>query len=222
MYVELAWYDGPRFGLADVDGEPHYFQNDDYGHADETNEHRVRPADEVAVKLEREQWAIFARWNQRYEAGTVTTESHPGHGGIDARYDEVTLLLAPRRQESCAAVISIRTHFFVGPREPIPSPSLLSLGAGSPRGPSGVVAESNMPGVTWEDPFCAEGSACFRLDAAPKATQTWRTPVKRSVPWPQDGYEFGNGPNRCAPVSTISRSTSPEAITGCTSSTYAA
>ncbi|MER6076168.1 hypothetical protein ABT187_47055 [Streptomyces sp. NPDC001817] len=98
VYVELEWYDGPRFGLADVDGKPHYFQNDDYDHADEANEYRVWPADEAAVELEREQWAIFARWNQRYEAGTVTSESHPGHGGIDARYDELTLLLAPHRQ----------------------------------------------------------------------------------------------------------------------------
>ncbi|MFF3918418.1 hypothetical protein ACFYZB_34020 [Streptomyces sp. NPDC001852] len=98
VYVELEWYDGPRLGLADVDGKPHYFQNDDYDHADEANEYRVWPADEAAVELEREQWAIFARWNQRYEAGTVTSESHPGHGGIDARYDELTLLLAPHRQ----------------------------------------------------------------------------------------------------------------------------
>jgi hypothetical protein len=50
------------------------------------------------VELEREQWAIFASWSERYEAGTAGLETHPGHGGIDARYDELTSLLAPYRE----------------------------------------------------------------------------------------------------------------------------
>lgn len=98
VYVELEWYDGPREGVADVDGAAHYFQNDDYDHADEAAEYRVWPASVEALALEREQWAIYARWNERYEAGTVAPDSHPGHGGIDARYDELTALLTQHRQ----------------------------------------------------------------------------------------------------------------------------
>jgi hypothetical protein len=98
VYAELEWYDGPRAGLADVEGKPHYFQSDDYDHADGADEYRVWPASQAVVELEREQWAIFARWNERYEAGTVGSETHPGLGGIDARYDELSLLLAPHRQ----------------------------------------------------------------------------------------------------------------------------
>jgi hypothetical protein len=67
------------------------------------DEYRVWPASDVAVDGEREQWAIFARWNERYEAGTAGPETHPGHGGIDARYDELPLLLAPFRQVPCNA-----------------------------------------------------------------------------------------------------------------------
>ena len=98
VYVELEWYDGPRAGLADVGGKSHYFQGYDYDHADEADEYRVWPASDVAVEREREQWAIFVRWNERYEAGTAGRETHPAHGGIDARYDELDLLLAPFRQ----------------------------------------------------------------------------------------------------------------------------
>ncbi|MFD8019550.1 hypothetical protein ACFV6G_03895 [Streptomyces lavendulae] len=98
VYAELEWYDGPRVGLADVNGKPHYFQNHDYDHADEADVYQVWPASEAVVELEREQWAIFARWNERREAGEVGPESHPGHGGIDARYDELELLLVPHHQ----------------------------------------------------------------------------------------------------------------------------
>ncbi|APU40424.1 hypothetical protein [Streptomyces sp. TN58] len=98
VYAELEWYDGPRAGLADVDGTPHYFQGYDYDHADEADAYRVWLAADTAVALEREQWAIFARWNQRREAGAVGPERHPGHGGIDARYDELASLLASHRQ----------------------------------------------------------------------------------------------------------------------------
>ncbi|MFD6532314.1 hypothetical protein [Streptomyces sp. NPDC060184] len=98
VYAELEWYSGPRAGLADVDGKPHYFQGNDWNDADEADEYSVWPASDAAVELEREQWAIFARWNERCEAGAVGPETHPGQGRIDARYDELELLLAPYRQ----------------------------------------------------------------------------------------------------------------------------
>lgn len=98
VHAELEWYDGPRAGLADVDGKPHYFRSDDHDVAGEADEYQIWPASAAAAELEREQWAIFAKWNERFEAGEATPESHPGHGGIDARYDELGLLLAPHRR----------------------------------------------------------------------------------------------------------------------------
>lgn len=99
VYVELDWYDGPRAGLADVEGVVHYFRAvHDYNHGDEADDdYYVWSASGDVVALEREQWAIFVGWNARYEAGVASVESHPGHGGIDARYDELEALLAPYR-----------------------------------------------------------------------------------------------------------------------------
>jgi hypothetical protein len=101
VHVELDWYDGPRSGLADVDGAPHYFQGVyDYHPSDEPDDYFdyfVWPANETAVAMEREQWEIFAEWNIRYEAGTATVATHPGHGEINSRYDELVTLLAPHR-----------------------------------------------------------------------------------------------------------------------------
>ena len=55
MYVELEWYDGPRVGLAAIDGRPHYF--DGYGQyfGDGADEYRGWPASAAAVEWEREQ-----------------------------------------------------------------------------------------------------------------------------------------------------------------------
>lgn len=61
VHVELDWYDGPRHGLADVDGVPHYFRAvHDYAHVDEPDdEYFVWPASDTALAWEREQWTIF-------------------------------------------------------------------------------------------------------------------------------------------------------------------
>ncbi len=99
VHVENDWYDGPRSGLANVNGVPHYFQAvHDYNRPDAPHDqYFVWPADELTFSLEREQWGIFVAWNDAYEAGAATVDSHPAVGEIDARYDELQKLLAPRR-----------------------------------------------------------------------------------------------------------------------------
>jgi hypothetical protein len=91
VYAELDRNDTPIFGLAEVDGAPHYFRHV-YGDA-----YAVWPVDPGQLALERERWAIFAAWHARYEAGTAEPDTHPGAGGVDARYDELTAALVPLR-----------------------------------------------------------------------------------------------------------------------------
>jgi hypothetical protein len=98
VVVELDWYDGPRAGLVDIDGEPHYFRCADEDYSVPADRYLVWPAGEPAATLEREQWLIFVRWNERYEAGSAGVDRHPGHGGVDPRYDELTARLTPHRR----------------------------------------------------------------------------------------------------------------------------
>lgn len=82
VYVELEWYDGPRAGLADVNGKPHYFRGLDYDHADEADEYaeqavvyaRVSSADQKP-DLDR-QFARVTVWatGQRLAVDRVVTE----------------------------------------------------------------------------------------------------------------------------------------------------
>jgi len=107
VYAELDWYDGPRGGLVGIGGVPHYFQCHDVDFSVAPDEYFVWPADEKLVALEREEWAIFVEWNQRYEEGTSGIAWHPGHGGVNARYDELTALLTPHRQAPADAKLLV-------------------------------------------------------------------------------------------------------------------
>jgi hypothetical protein len=103
VHVELDWYDGPRRGLADVNGSAHYFQGVYDYHETEPDEdspysdYFVWPVSETGMAMEREQYVIFAEWRMCFEAGTANTDTHPVHGGINSRYDELETLLASHR-----------------------------------------------------------------------------------------------------------------------------
>ena len=100
VYVENEWYDGPRAGVADVNGLPHRFKSlfdekeDEY-----LGTFLVWPIEMPVVDLEIEQWRIFVEWNLLYEAGEADTDSHPGHGGRSKRWDEIEALLKASRAE---------------------------------------------------------------------------------------------------------------------------
>lgn len=98
--VENDWYDGPKEGIAEIDGVPHRFQllfdenEDEY-----LSTFKVWPVSLEELVLEIEQWCIFVNWNIRYESGEVDAESHPANGGRDFRWDEIVGALKVLRQE---------------------------------------------------------------------------------------------------------------------------
>lgn len=101
VYVENEWYDGPRAGIADVDGKPHRFVSQ----FDEDEEvylgtFLLWPTEAEELMLEQEQWQIFVRWNVEYEAGRATSKSHPGSPGNDERWSEINSLLKARREST--------------------------------------------------------------------------------------------------------------------------
>jgi hypothetical protein len=98
VLVENEWYDGPRAGIANINGRPHRFVSQWDEEEDEyLGSFLVWPihADEVA--LEQEQWRIFAAWNEQYEAGEVDASTHPGRPGTNERWDEIASQLAGPR-----------------------------------------------------------------------------------------------------------------------------
>ena len=99
VYVENEWYDGPRAGIANLSGQPHRFSSQwDEAEDEYTGTFLLWPVAEAELALEQEQWAIFVRWNERYEAGAVDSVSHPGNAGTNSRWDEIEAQLSSARK----------------------------------------------------------------------------------------------------------------------------
>lgn len=98
--VHTVWeyYDGPRTGIADYQGKPHYFActSDDTSHNYYGDSYGLSPIDAETLAFALEQWDLWRKWEHAFYSGKVTEESHPGHGGQDARYDELQGLLQSR------------------------------------------------------------------------------------------------------------------------------
>ena len=99
VLVENEWYDGPRAGVANVNGQPHRFVSQWDDEKDQNlGTFLVWPVDADEVALEQEQWRIFVAWNAQYEAGKVDSATHPGHPGTNKRWDVLASQLATRRE----------------------------------------------------------------------------------------------------------------------------
>jgi hypothetical protein len=119
VYVENEWYDGPRAGVADVLGEPHRFKSLFDEEADEyTGTFLVWKINTKDLELELEQWLIFVDWNALYESGKVGTETHPGHQGLNTRWDEIEEALYESRSSvpPGAQRAAARVQFIEGQR----------------------------------------------------------------------------------------------------------
>jgi len=83
-------YDGVRTGTADFGGVPHYFSSlYDEGADDYVDRFRLYPVSAQFMERELRHWVIFRTWEAKFHRGLAPLETHPGHGGIDAYYDEL-------------------------------------------------------------------------------------------------------------------------------------
>ena len=114
VHIENDWYDGPRKGVADFDGIPHRFISNFQDFEDQErciDTFKLFPISVDELNLEIEQWAIFVEWNEKYEAGEVETNSHPGHGGINKRWDELEKILSNKREAIPEVVFNVTAVF---------------------------------------------------------------------------------------------------------------
>jgi len=94
--VLMIWdyYDGPREGLALYNGLPHYFKCIFDESIDEYSDvFELYPVGDEFLELAQEQDEIFREWLNRYSKGLASRETHPGHRGVNPKFDELSDLL---------------------------------------------------------------------------------------------------------------------------------
>lgn len=90
--VHAVWdlYDGVRTGIADMDSVPHYFASQYDETADDyADSFKLYPVDADFMQCAMRNWAIYRTWERKFHSGEVELSTHPGHGGVDAEYDEL-------------------------------------------------------------------------------------------------------------------------------------
>ena len=105
-------YDGVRTGTADFGGSPHYFSSlyDDFDDA-HVGHFRLYPVNAQFMERELRHWAIFRAWEAKFHRGLLPLASHPGHGGVNADYDELGRWL-DEQIKSLDPISSLHTAIF--------------------------------------------------------------------------------------------------------------
>jgi hypothetical protein len=88
VYAVWDYYDGILNGVADFHSTPHYYtvvRKD----LDPLDTYELQAIDRDLLNAVVEQWSIYRNWERQFHTGQATEETHPGNGGIDARYDEL-------------------------------------------------------------------------------------------------------------------------------------
>jgi hypothetical protein len=112
------YYDGPRLGIADVDGVPHIYEaefdhsSDDYG-----DTYFVSPVDESLLALILEDWKVWLRWNSAFKRGEVSIESHPALPEDRARQEALKIAIGDRLKVDRAQARYVKAKFSVSPQD---------------------------------------------------------------------------------------------------------
>ena len=94
VYSVNEWYDNPRAGFAEFNGQPHVFTcpwnetNDDY-----STYYELSPVSAELAAAAREDWTIFRRWQAAMFAGEVERGTGPALPSDQARQKQLWSLI---------------------------------------------------------------------------------------------------------------------------------
>jgi hypothetical protein len=116
VHAVFDYSDGPRGGVADFRGQPHFFECVfDEAEDEWTPVYRLKPLDEETFRLTLEAWGIWSRWSEAFVKGETDLATHPALPADRRRHDEISEVLKPRLAVmDAAAAFEARGEFKVG------------------------------------------------------------------------------------------------------------
>ncbi len=94
VFTVTDYYDGPRKGIANFNGRPHFYEcifdevRDEY-----SDSFRLTPITQRIFELAKEDWAIWKRWEFAFHSGKATLESHPALPQDAERHERIRAVL---------------------------------------------------------------------------------------------------------------------------------
>jgi hypothetical protein len=91
------YYDGPRLGVAELNGVPHIYEAEFDHSTDEYGDmYFLTPIDADLLSLLLEDWDIWRHWDIAYKLNEVTVESHPALPEERKRHEELKRAIGDR------------------------------------------------------------------------------------------------------------------------------
>jgi len=118
VYTVMDYYDGPRSGFADFDGQPHAYRAiwdvaaDDF---DLEGRFALVPITPELLHIALEDWAIWKRWEAAYYAGEVPLSKHPALPVDRLRHEDLAPIIAQALEILPARGVTARGSFRVRP-----------------------------------------------------------------------------------------------------------
>ena len=107
VFTVLEYYDGPRTGIANFSGKPHFYDCIwDEARNNYSNRFRLTLIPDHIFDLALEDWSIGERWRSAFRAGETTLESHAALPKDTKRYDEILDVLAPVLRTNSATCVT--------------------------------------------------------------------------------------------------------------------
>ena len=97
VYTVMDFYDGPRVGFADFEGQPHAYRSvwrhelDDW---DPDQRFELSPITAELLALALEDWAIWRRWEEAFYAGETPQSEHPALPADRPRHEVLAPIIA--------------------------------------------------------------------------------------------------------------------------------
>jgi hypothetical protein len=107
-----SYYDGPREGIADFEGQPHLYESEwNEGLNLEADTFLLSPVAPDIFALAMESWEIWLRWEAAFYGGRTTLETHPALPEDRPRHEELQQFLKPHLVIDPANCIRARGWF---------------------------------------------------------------------------------------------------------------
>jgi hypothetical protein len=118
VHTVNVYYDGPRLGIADVDGVPHVYEAEfDHSQDEYGDTYFAAPVDENLLALVLEDWEIWLRWNSAFKRSEVSIESHPALPQDRERHEALKVAIGDRMRVDRADAKRLKGRFQTSPHD---------------------------------------------------------------------------------------------------------